>query len=395
MPVGALAANGVFPHAANTAWTPKAVPYFLNMATHHLPSASRTGLVPWLLCLAVLVLPLQGLCANYFDSYGLVPDSPAVDLGVQPLGYPSGVISTVMRHDRILQKALGSAGLPLKAHPFQRGADMVGLLGERRLEAGLLGDMPTLLSASAGQVWIVGLVKQTSTAIVAKGGAQVRSLQGQRIGYVEVSSAHHTLLQGLASAGLDESQVKMVPLRVDEMPEALERGDIDAFAAWEPAPSLALARNTGNRIVFRGLSADYFVLERSFALRHPEAALQLVAGFLRAIEWMQRSQRNVEKAAAWALAEAQAFSGKAAGLSTGQIVAITRREILDIPSAPAIVLGPHNTPLKTEFQFLNKLGKLPAGARWDQVESAFSYGGLARVLGAARKYQIATFDYDD
>jgi sulfonate transport system substrate-binding protein len=203
------------------------------------------------------------------------------------------------------------------------------------------------------------------------------------------------LLQGLASAGLNESQVKMVPLRVDEMPDALERGDIDAFAAWEPAPALALARNAGNRIVFRGLSSDYFVVERAFVKRHPEAALQLVAGFLRAIEWMQRSPRNVEKAATWALAEAQAFSGKASGLTPGQIVAITRREILDIPSAPAIPRGPNNTPLKTEFQFLTKLGKLPAGARWEQVESAFAYDGLARVMGDARKYQLATFDYDD
>ena len=365
------------------------------MASPHLDPKRRNPFAGLALCIAALTWTLPGQCANYFDAYGLAPDSPSVDLGVQPLGYPSGVISTVMRHDRILQKALSDARLPLKVHPFQRGADMVGLLGERRLEAGLLGDMPTLLTASVGQVWIVGLVKQTSTALVAKGGAQVSSLAGKRIGYVEVSSAHHTLLQGLASAGLNESQVKMVPVRVDEMPDALERGDIDAFAAWEPAPSLALARNGANRIVFRGLSSDYFVIERAFAKRHPEAALQLVAGFLRAIEWMQRSQRNVEKAASWALAEAQAFSGRAVGLSTGQIVAITRREILDIPSAPAIPMGPNNTPLKTEFQFLSKLSKLPAGARWEQVESAFGYDGLARVLGDARKYQVATFDYDD
>jgi NitT/TauT family transport system substrate-binding protein len=365
------------------------------MATHHLKIKRHIRLASLALCFAALAFPLQGQCANYFDAYGLAPDSPAVDLGVQPLGYPSGVISSVMRHDRILQKALNDARLPLKAHPFQRGADMVGLLGERRLEAGLLGDMPTLLSASVGQVWIVGLVKQTSTAIVAKGGAQVSSLTGKRIGYVEVSSAHHTLLQGLTSAGLDEGQVKMVPLRVDDMPDALERGDIDAFAAWEPAPSIALARNPANRIVFRGLSSDYFVIERAFAKRHPEATLQLVAGFLRSIEWMQRSQRNIEKAAAWALADGLAFTGKPAGATAGQVVAITRREILDIPSAPAIPMGPNNTPLRTEFQFLSKLGKLPAGARWEQVESAFGYDGLARVLGDARKYQIATFDYDD
>ncbi|MEY4738331.1 MAG: hypothetical protein RL302_2650 [Pseudomonadota bacterium] len=347
------------------------------------------------LCYAALCVPLMGHAANYFDAYGLTPDSPTIDLGVQPLGYPSGVISAVMRHDRILQKALATAHLPLKTHAFQRGADMVGLLGEHRLEAGLLGDVPTLLSAAVGQVWIVGLVKQTSTAIVAKGAAQVSNLAGKRIGYVEVSSAHHTLLQGLASAGLDEKQVTMVQLRIDEMPEALERGDIDAFAAWEPAPSVALARNAANRIVFRGLSSDYFVIERAFAKRAPEAALHLVAGFLRAIEWMQRSQRNVEKAATWTLADGLAFSGKVAAVTAGQIVAITRREILDIPSAPAIPMGPNNIPLKTEFQFLEKLGKLPAGARWEKVEAAFGYDGLARVLGDPRKYLIATFDYED
>lgn len=365
------------------------------MCRHPIRSYSRTVLFSVALCVAALTAPLQGLCANYFDAYGLTPDSSSVDLGVQPLGYPSGVISTVMRRDRILQKSLSEARLPLKSHPFQRGGDMVGLLGERRLDAGLLGDMPTLISASAGQVWIVGLVKQTSTAIVSKGDAQVSGLVGKRIGYVEVSSAHHTLLQGLTSAGLDESQVKLVQIRVDDMPDALERGDIDAFAAWEPAPSLALSRNSANRIVFRGLSSDYFVIERGFVTRHPEAALQLVAGFIRAVEWLQRSQRNVEKAATWALAEAQAFSNKATGLSVAQVVAITRREILDIPSAPAIPMGPNSTPLKKEFQFLSKLGKLPPGARWEQVEAALAYDGLARVLGAARKYQISTFDYED
>ena len=365
------------------------------MAPHPLTRLCLTWRTGIALCLTACLLPLQAQSTNYFDAYGLNPDSPAVDMGVQPLGYPSGVISTVMRHDRILQKALADAQAPLKTHAFQRGADMVGLLGERRLDAGLLGDMPTLLSASVGQVWIVGLVKQTSTAIVAKGNAQLSTLTDKRIGYVEVSSAHHTLLQGLASAGLDDSKVKMIPLRVDAMPDALERGDIDAFAAWEPAPSIALARNAGNRIVFRGLSSDYFVIERSFAKRHPDVALQLVAGFLRAIEWMQRSQRNVERAAAWTLADGQAFSGKSPGAAVAQVVAITRRDILDIPSAPAIPKGPDNIPLKTEFQFLEKLGKLPAGARWALVEAAFGYDGLARVLSDPRKYQIATFDYED
>jgi len=332
---------------------------------------------------------------SYFEAYGLATDSAPVDVGVQPLGYPSGVISSVMLRDRLLQKALAGTTGPLKTHPFQRGADMVGLLAQRRLEAGLLGDMPTLLSVSVGKTAVVGLVKQTSTAIVAKDVNQVKGLVGKRIGYTELSSAHHTLLQGLTSAGLDESRVMLVPLRVDEMPDALERGDIDAFAAWEPAPSIALSRNKSNRIVFRGLSSDYFVIEREFAQRKPEAALQLTAGFLRAIAWMQRSQRNVEKAAGWVMADGLAFTGKPATVPIAQVVAITRREILDIPAAPAIPVNKDNLPLRNEFQFLTQLGKLPAGAQWSHVQSAFAYDGLARVLAEPRKYQTTTFDYED
>lgn len=333
------------------------------------------------------------LAAEYFDRYGLTAASPAVDVGVQPLGYPSGVISAVMSRDRILKQALADARQPLKTHAFQRGPDMIALLDDRRLEAGLLGDMPTLLATSAANAWIVGLVKQTSTAVVVKGDTHVRGLAGKRVGYVEASSAHHTLLQGLASAGLGEHQIKLVALRVDEMPDALERGDIDAFAAWEPAPSIALGKSDKNHIVFRGRSVDYLVVGRDFAKRSPEAVRHLAAGLLRAIEWMRRVPANVEMAARWAMADTEAFSGKRPALSVAQVVAITRREILNIPSAPVISIAPGAVPLKGEFLFLSKLGKLPPGAKWANVEAAFGFDALASVMANPKQYRIADFDY--
>jgi len=341
------------------------------------------------------VLPGQGVAQEYFDQYGLSPASAAVDLGVQPLGYPSGVISAVMQRDRTLKKALAATKQPLKMHPFRRGADLVPLLADQRLEAGLLGDMPTLLSASTGAVWVVGLVKQTSTAIVAKGATQTANLVGKRIGFVESSSAHLTLLQGLSAAGLSESQVTLVPIGVGDMPQSLERGDIDAFAAWEPAPTIALAKSDQNHTIFRGLTSDYFVITQAFAKRSPQAARHVVAGFLRAIEWMRLSQDHLQKAAQWAMADNTAFAGKPGALSTAQIASITRREILDIPSAPTI-LNTHGTPpLKSEFQFLAQLKKLPAGATWENVVTAFTYDGLAQVLAESRAYQVRNFDYEN
>ena len=332
---------------------------------------------------------------EYFERYGLVPDSASVDLGAQPMGYPSGVISAVMARDRLLRQALEKLQQPLKTHAFRRGADMVGLLDARRLEAGLLGDMPTILAASTGSIWIVGLVKQTSTAIVAKGATRVQELRGKRMGYIEASSAHYTLLQGLASAGLDASQVKLVPVQIDAMPDALERGEIDAFAGWEPAPSIALRKDEKNRIVFRGQSSDYFVIEKAFSKRSPEAARQLVAGYLRAIGWMRLSQLNLEKAANWVLADGAAFSGRTPPSTAGQIASISRRELLDIPSAPALVFSPGAPPLKKEFQFLSRLGKLAPAARWENVEAALSYDGLARVMADPKKYPVGSHDYDD
>jgi ABC-type nitrate/sulfonate/bicarbonate transport system substrate-binding protein len=340
-----------------------------------------------------LFAPLPAQAAEYYDQYNLAPASPELDLGIQPHGYPSGVVSAVMRRDRLMLNALARLSTPLKTHPFQRGADMLPLLADQRLEAGLLGDVPTILAAAQGDVWIVGLVKQTSTSIVAKEFTQVRQLAGKRIGYVETSSAHHTLLQGLSSAGLSESDVKLVALRIDEMPDALEAKQIDAFAAWEPAPTAALANNPQNRTVFRGLSSDYFVISRRFEQRSPEAARILIAGFVRAIEFMRRSQKNAEAAANWAIADAQAFAPKANTIATAQVVAITRRELLNIPSAPAIVAPVGGTVLQSEFKFLQARGKLGNSGKWENIAASLAYDGLAKVMGEQRRYEINSFDY--
>lgn len=330
---------------------------------------------------------------EYIAQYGLRPGSSELDLGTQPLGVPSGVVSAVMRRDRILQAALAELKTPLRSFAFRRGADMLPLLADQRLEAGLLGDMPTLLTAASGDVWIVGLVKQTATALIARNNMVVGQLAGKRIGYVEASSAHLTVLQGLQAAGLSEQQVQWVAMGVADMPQALEDGRLDAFAAWEPFTTIALNKNPRNHIVFRGASADYFVLSRSFARQQPQAALELIAGFARALEWMRESQGNLEQAARWSMAESAAFSGIAPALTSAQVRAITRRELLDIPSAPALLDGGGPPRLKAEFEFLRRLGKLPPTAGWAQVEAALAYDGLASVQSDERRFRLHTYDY--
>jgi len=355
------------------------------------------GVCSLLLALACGALPhAQADAPAYYERYGLTPASPAVDVGIQPLGYPAGVLTAVLRHDEILKSRLAALGQPLQTHPFRRGADMLTLFSDKRLEAGLLGDMPTLIAAARGDVSIVGLAKQSPTAIVARDQTQVRGLAGKRIAYVEASSAHQTLLQGLSAAGLKDSDVRLLPMRVDDMPDALKRSEIDAFAAWEPAPSIALAANPANRIVFRGLSSDYFVVSKAFVRRSPAAVDALVAGYVRAIEWLRLSQKNIERAARWAQADAESFSGRPSPLPVEKIVAITRRELLNVPSAPSIINNPKAPPpLLGEFEFLKRLNKLPADGEWSRVADALNNDLLPRVQTDPRRHETGRFDYRD
>lgn len=317
----------------------------------------------------------------------------SLTLGTQPLGVPCGAISALMGRDRVLHHALASSQWRVTSRPFSKGSDMLPLFPLRQLTAGFLGDMPTLVTASLGETVIVGMAKQTATAIVGRGIERLEDLRGRRVGYIEASSAHYTLLRGLHLAGMGETHITLVPLAIDQMVNALDRGDIDAFAGWEPASSLALMRHRANRVIFRGSTTDYLVLSHSFAQDHPEVCRILIAGFVRAIQWMRRSRLNLDKAVRWANEDATSFSGRSLELPLRQLVAIVQRDLLEVPSAPLISWQDVLPPLQQEFEFLAGLGKLPSQARWAHVEQAFGYDGLPTVLTQAQRYQTNTFNY--
>ena len=347
---------------------------------------AHSVLLLWLALLLLASTAAQGAAAPGKARKG-------IEVGVQPLGYPAAMIGAVIGRDAILKQQLARRGYSFTPVPFRKGNDMVDLFGSR-LDAGLLGDMPTIRLAVKTDVCAVGLVKQTFSSVVSYKVTLLAQLKGKRVGYSEGSSAHHTLLQALASVGLTDRDLTLVPVEIDAMPGALEAGRIDAFAAWEPAVSIALASAPEARILFRGVSSDYFVLSRELVQRDPEAALEVVAGFVRALSWMRKSAANVELAAVWAKKDGEALSGRPSRLALSQAVEIAHRDILDVPSAPAILRrSVGKPPLTDEFSFLKSLGKIPKNTELQRLHDAFAYDGLQRVLKSPRRYRLAEFDY--
>ena len=332
-----------------------------------------------------------------YSKYDFGKAENIIDIGVQPLWVPACIITEVMRRDEALREALAEVGLEVRFHPFLKGADVNFFLQRGDLEVGIVGDMPAINAAAEYNVLVAGLIQQGFCSIVARKHMLIRELRGKRIGYGFGSNAHYALLETLLSAGLGESDVHLVSLDVNEMPDALNEGRIDAFSAWEPTPTIALTRFDDQVVIHRSLSLGFLYFSRSFAEWHSEAVRQLVASELRAVYWLTQRRENLTEASRWALEAGGELTGQPRVLSAEQYVVLAERDLLGLSSPPTIpgsALEKGGLLFK-EFQFLQELGKVSETAKWDEVRSCFDSTIIDELISDGRKYKLFTYRYSD
>ena len=325
-----------------------------------------------------------------FDRGGKV-----IDFGVQPVSFPDVMFTEVMKRDRTLAAQLEKSGWQMRQHPYAKGNDMIPHLGDGDLEAAVFGDMPTINAAARHNLYIGALLKHTFSSVVINRQVQMKDLKGKRIGNGTGSTAHYSLLEGMASAGLTEKDVQLVDMSVSDMPDALESGKIDAFSAWEPAPTIALARSKNAFVAYRGVNNSYLVLNRKFVDQNPDVAKSFVAAFARALYWMKKSPDHLQRAAEWSLAAGSEYSGTPAKLTVKQAIDITRREAVDVPGMPTLPKG-EATPkgrMANQLDFLKRLDKVPADVAWSKVGSSFAPSLMDETLRVPARYQVYNFDY--
>lgn len=354
--------------------------------------ASR--LLTTLLALAVSVLPMPPGGASA-QGTGFDTGGRAIDIGVQPAAFPLAMFSEAIKHDRILKAQLAEAGWRVQEHPYLKGKDMFAHLTDGRLEAVLVGDVPAIRAAAQYDFLIAALLKHGFSSVVTRRYMSLDKLKGRRIGNEEGSTAHHTLLEGLASVGLGEKDVVLVDTGVHAMPAELTASRIDAFSAWEPAPTIALATDPDHFVAYRGVNNSYLLFNRQLAERHPEVVRLLMAAFARAIYWMRRSPENLHRAAGWAVAANRAFLKRDPVLSVDQAMKITREETLRVPGLPGLARNEATTAgrMARQFGFLQARGKLPHDIGWDRIARAFAPGLLEDVLRQPGRYRVHAYDY--
>jgi sulfonate transport system substrate-binding protein len=148
-------------------------------------------------------------------------------------------------------------------------------------------------------------VTESFYRLVARRSAGIETLadlEGKRVMLPPNTSANYFLVAMLRTVGLTDSDVEVVNLPpaqgdqtgMDQMSDALARGDVDAISIWEPEPEDAIRRLGNDAVVFqdRGVYREVFNLHaRAPDLADPQKRRSIVA-FVRAVAQATEALKN-------------------------------------------------------------------------------------------------------
>lgn len=330
-----------------------------------------------------------------YSSYDFGDPDKVIVLGSQPLGVLHSVVPEIMKRDKILAEALSALALELRILPFYNGPDINHFMEKGYVDIAMAGDFPTLTIASSSDVELVAIVKRDRASVVSHSQCTtLRDLKNKRVGFPAGTSSHLGLLVVLEASGLEESDVKMVPMKVEELTAALVSRKIDAFAAWEPIPASAIASNKNLKRISDFLNTDFIYWTTQFAQDQPEAARHILAAYLRALGWLNASENNLTEGAKWSLADTEKFLGENSKLSLIQFKQQIRKNLNLIGSATIPVTEfTDNSYFFRAFSLLNDKGLMPKESSWNRVQANVRSNLIHEVLLEPARYKTHVFNY--
>lgn len=186
----------------------------------------------------------------------------------------------------ILAKALGSIDRELARYgtdvewlEFPGGLQLIEALQAGYLDVGLVGEGPPVF-AQAAEVPIVYFAceagaPEAEAIIVPRESSltSIRQLAGKRVALNRGANVHYLLIQALEDEGLNYRDVHPVFLAPAEAERAFRRGEVEAWAIWEPLLSSVLKR-TGARILRNGSGLTenraFYIARKELCESNPE-----------------------------------------------------------------------------------------------------------------------------
>jgi taurine transport system substrate-binding protein len=189
---------------------------------------------------------------------------------------------TPMQVARAEKKFEAATGWEIEWRTFGSGTEVIAAMASGDVQLAELGSSPLSIGTSQGvdiQLFMIAEGLGTAESLIAKNGSGIEKLEdvkGKRIAVPVGSTAHYSLMGGLAHAGIAETDVTIINLPADQIAAAWDSGQVDAAFIWEPVQNQILQSGTfilgADQTAAWGFPTfDGWVVDKTFATENADA----------------------------------------------------------------------------------------------------------------------------
>jgi sulfonate transport system substrate-binding protein len=203
-----------------------------------------------------------------------------------------------------LQEEFLRQGAIVKWSSFLAGPPMNESFAAGEQDIGLMGDAPAIIGRAAGMdTRIIGRTSSGPTALAVVVGKQSpiaspKGLRGKKVATVKGSYAHHLLTIVLRNAGMTTDDIRFLNMSQGDIATALEKGDIDAAAVWEPLITRLSDQGTARVLVDgTGIKKGILVVvaTKTFVDRNPDLVHKFLEVYERGRDYIRGNPREAAR----------------------------------------------------------------------------------------------------
>lgn len=199
-------------------------------------------------------------------------------------------------------------GLDVTVNTGPSGSAMVAFLIGNQINAAY-GAEQAGVSAHLVDPNVVAVAEGTALlrwiSVLGRNLADMEALRGKRVGVARGTGSETFWLSVVAKLNLNPADYTIVNVEAPEMVAALERGNIDAFAVWEPWPTRAMRAIPNTKILVNNeqiqIVRNYVYMNRGWAEANAEATGRFLRALVQATAFIESNREQAAQQVARAL----------------------------------------------------------------------------------------------
>jgi sulfonate transport system substrate-binding protein len=205
-------------------------------------------------------------------------------------------VSLVLKEKKFLEEELAKDNVKVEWIHSLGSNKSLELLNSKSADFGSTAGAAALIGKANGNpiksVYVYS--KPEWTALVVRSDSaitKVEDLKGKKVAVTRGTDPHIFLLRALDRVGLLEKDIELVPLQHPDGRNALEKGDVDAWAGLDPLMA-STEVDKGSKLFFRDANLNtYGVLNvrEEFAKQYPAYVRKVIAAYEKARVWAQQN----------------------------------------------------------------------------------------------------------